>query len=104
MFQNFFSRLKAAFKGSFTNIFNVIVPIVESRVGKVLEAALPIAIGIVKDLATNGTVPNADKRSIAVGQLQAALVTQGVGAASDIGVSVLNLAVEMAVSHLNATK
>lgn len=103
MFKNFFQRLASAFRGGFNNIFNVIMPIVQSRAGKLIDEALPIAIGIVTDMAKNQSLPSADKRNAAVSQLQTALVDQGVAAASDISASVLNLVLELAVSHLKAT-
>lgn len=103
MFKNLFQRLASAFRGSFRNIFNVIVPIVQSRAGKLIDEALPIAVGIVRDMAKDQALPSASKRAAATSQLQTALVDQGVAAASDITSSVLNLVLELAVSHLKAT-
>lgn len=98
----FFSRLKSFITGGFKNIWTFLEPILVSDAGKLIDQALPIAQGIVAGLAT-GNMPSADKRAAAVTGLKTALVASGYATASDIASSTLNLIVEMAVSHLNAT-
>lgn len=102
MFKNFFSRLTAAFSGAFSNIFAVIIPIVKSNAGQLIDKALPIALGIVSDLA-HSQLPSAYKRSVAYNQLQATVVSRGWVAANEVSTSVLNLIIELAVARLKAS-
>jgi hypothetical protein len=58
MLKNFFSKLKAALSGGFQNIYRAIVPIVQSNAGQLIDKLLPVALGIVADLAQNHTMPS----------------------------------------------
>src|SRR4029077_13834314 len=98
----FFTSLFATLNASARAIVAFILPIAKTHAGELLATALPIAEGIVTDLATNQAMPSADKRAAAVGQLKTALVSQGYATASDILSSTLNLAVEMAVNKMQA--
>jgi hypothetical protein len=78
-------------------IIAFILPILKNQIGVSLEKLLPIALGIVTELAS-GQLSNSEKRDAAVKRLAAAATAQGISA----GVSVLNLAVELAVANLKA--
>jgi hypothetical protein len=97
-FHDFFTRFNSIVRA----IVGFILPIAESNAGQLISNLLPIAQSIVADLA-NQQIPSAQKRDAAVSQLQDAAVKAGWSTASDIASSTLNLVVEMAVNHLNAT-
>ena len=61
-----------------------------------LTVLLPIALGIVKELAENNNISNSEKREQAFDKLADAAKNEGMNAAS----SLLNLAIEMAVTNL----
>lgn len=94
-FATLFSTLNAAARA----VLTFIMPVLKSRSGQLLAIALPIAQEIVNGLA-HQQMPTAEKRDAAASQLKGALVSQGYAAAADIGSSLLNLAVEMAVAKL----
>ena len=75
------------------------LPIFASAISTSLEKLLPLALQIVTQLALNNQLGNAEKRAAAVSQLSTAATTEGIVC----GISVLNLAVEAAVSQLKAT-
>jgi hypothetical protein len=103
MFKSFLSRLGAFFKGQFTNLFNVLVPIVKGHAGQLIDQLLPIALGIVTQMAADNTMPSAQKRDAAAAAIKAAAISQGYATASDLATSTVNFLVELAVQHLNAT-
>lgn len=102
MINRFLARLSALFRGAFSNLYNVLVPIIHSNAGKLIDAALPIAIGIVAQLATSG-IPSGEKRSQALSQLKAALIAQGLATGAEATTAILNLVIELAVNHLKVT-
>jgi hypothetical protein len=71
-------------------------PLVTKQVGLSLTVLLPIALGIVKELAENDNISNSEKREQAFDKLADAAKNEGMNAAS----SLLNLAIEMAVTNL----
>jgi hypothetical protein len=71
-------------------------PLVTKQVGLSLTVLLPIALGIVKELAENNNISNSEKREQAFDKLADAAKNEGMNAAS----SLLNLAIEMAVTNL----
>lgn len=95
----FISTLFASLSGAARAIVSFLLPILKSDAGKLIAVALPIAQGIVTDLAA-GKLPSGDKRELAVTKLHSALVSQGYATAAEIASSTLNLVVEMAVSRL----
>lgn len=71
-------------------------PLLTKQVGSSLAALLPLAFTIVKELAANNGISNSQKREEAFNKLTSAAKNEGINAAS----SLLNLAIEMAVSNL----
>jgi|LauGreDrversion4_2_1035121.scaffolds.fasta_scaffold419389_3 hypothetical protein len=71
-------------------------PLLTKQVGSSLAALLPLAFTIVKELAANNGITNSQKREEAFNKLTSAAKNEGINAAS----SLLNLAIEMAVSNL----
>ena len=74
-------------------------PLVTKQVGMSLTVLLPIALGIVKELAENNNISNSEKREQAFEKLADAAKNEGMNAAS----SLLNLAIEMAVTNLKVS-
>ena len=74
-------------------------PLITKQVGTSLAVLLPIAFSIVKELASNNELNNSQKRKEAFKRLSDATKTEGMTAAS----SLLNLAIEMAVTNLKVT-
>jgi hypothetical protein len=95
----FFSSLFASLNSNARAIIAFLLPVLRNHSGQLLAVALPIAQSIVAGLA-NQQLPNADKRDQAASQLKGALISQGYATAADIGASLLNLAIEMAVARL----
>lgn len=91
MFKNLFLKLA----GFGQSIVSFLAPIAASSAGKLLDQVLPIALGVVADVAKTRDLPNA-KRDAAYEQLKGAAVAAGI----DAGTSVLNLAIELAVQRL----
>jgi hypothetical protein len=77
-----------------------ILPILQTQAAGSLERLAPIALGIVVELATNNSLQNAEKRDIAVTKLATAAKSEGIA----VGLSLLNLAVELAVAKLKTEK
>jgi hypothetical protein len=75
-------------------------PLLTKQVGSSLALLLPIAITIVKDLIANDGLSNSEKRDNAFIKLSEAAKNEGINAAN----SLLNLAIEMAVTILKAGK
>ena len=80
-------------------LWTFVWPLVTKQVGLSLTTLLPIALQIVKDLAQNNDIANSEKRQQAFVRLSDAAKNEGMIAAS----SLLNLAIEMAVTNLKAT-
>lgn len=74
-------------------------PLLTKQVGSSLAVLLPIALGIVKELVNNNDISNSQKREEAFNKLSEAAKNEGLNAAS----SLLNLAVEMAVTNLKVS-
>jgi len=75
-----------------------ILSLFERGVVDYLEKLLPVAVGIVTSLMQNNTLTSEQKRAEAVKQLGDAAKNTGI----DVGLSVLNLAVEMALQKVKA--
>lgn len=90
--------LLAKLLGISRNLLEWLWPIVARGAGDALEVLLPIALGIVTRLALDKTMTNPEKRDVAAKELTQAAIAYGVPA----GLSVVNLAVEMAVAKLKA--
>lgn len=84
--------------GISTALLNFFLPIFKAAIAGSLERLLPIALEIVTELAT-GSLPSSDKKFVAVERLKQAAIREGITASA----SILNLAVEAAVSNLKAT-
>lgn len=80
-------------------LWTFVWPLVTKQVGLSLTALLPIALSIVKELAENNNISNSDKRQIAFDKLTEAAKNEGMNAAN----SLLNLAIEMAVTNLKVS-
>jgi hypothetical protein len=76
-------------------LLGFLLPLLASGTAQVLESLLPVALGIVTELATSDR-PGDEKQAIAVSRLRNAAINAGITA----GASTLNLAVEMAVAKL----
>lgn len=74
-------------------------PILTKQVGSSLAVLLPIALGIVKELANNSNISNSQKKEEAFNKLTEAAKNEGLNAAT----SLLNLAIEMAVTNLKVS-
>jgi hypothetical protein len=77
-------------------LWTFVWPLVTKQVGMSLTVLLPIALGIVKELAENNNISNSEKREQAFEKLADAAKNEGMNAAN----SLLNLAIEMAVTNL----
>jgi hypothetical protein len=75
-----------------------ILSLFERGIVEYLEKLLPIAVDIVTILAQNNTLTSEQKRTEAVRQLGDTAKNIGI----DVGLSVLNLAVEMALQKVKA--
>lgn len=69
--------------------------IAREPVGDAIERLLPVALGIVTELAVRSDLSGAEKRDVAVRRLSEAAKLEGVQVAS----SMVNLIVEMAVNQ-----
>ena len=94
-----FTKLLIWLTGFGHSLWAFLEPIVISETGALLNKLLPIALGIVTEIAKTGDLPNA-KRDAAFTQLQSAAVAAGI----DAGNSVLNAAIELAYQHFQATQ
>lgn len=81
------------------SFIDFIWPILTKQVGASLATLLPIAIVIVKELAQNNNISNSEKKEQAFQKLSDAAKNEGMNAAS----SLLNLAIEMAVTNLKVS-
>jgi len=81
------------------SFIDFIWPLITKQVGASLAALLPLAFNIVKELASNNNINNSQKREEAFNKLSDAAKSEGISAAS----SLINLAIEMAVSNLKAS-
>jgi hypothetical protein len=91
--------LLAKLLGISTELLNFFLPILQSAVAGSLAKLLPLSLNIVAELALNNQLGNAEKRAIALQNLQRAAAVEGI----QCSVSVFNLAIEAAVSNLKAT-
>jgi len=78
------------------SFFDIVLPLITKQVGSSLATLLPIALGIVKELADNNGLTNSQKREEAFKKLSQAAQKEGMSAAN----SLLNLSIEMAVTNL----
>ncbi|MFZ4775139.1 MAG: phage holin, LLH family [Terrimicrobiaceae bacterium] len=85
--------LLAKLLGISSAILNFYGPLLRQLMASGLSALLPVAVDIVRSLATNGTT-GAEKREAAVRQLQQVAIEQGLNAAE----SALRFTVESAYS------
>ena len=80
-------------------VISFIWPLITKQLGSSLAVLLPMALSIVKELASNNQIANSQKREEAFKQLSNAAKNEGISAAS----SLLNLAIEMAVTNLKVS-
>lgn len=80
-------------------LWTFVWPLITKQIGSSLVVLLPIAYQIVKDLASNNNIGNSEKREQAFDKLSEAAKSEGISAAG----SLLNLAIEMAVTNLKAS-
>lgn len=97
--QNIFDRFSSIVR----SFISFIIPIAESDAGKIISAALPLALSIVQQIATQGLTGTA-ARDAAVAALKTQIVQQGLAAGQDLATSTLNFIVETALQHLKATQ
>jgi hypothetical protein len=81
------------------SFIDFIWPLITKQVGASLAILLPLALSIVKELANNNNITNSEKREEAFNKLSDAAKSEGINAAS----SLINLAIEMAVSNLKVS-
>ena len=81
------------------SFLNIIWPLLTKQLGTSLAVVLPIAVGIVRELAKNNNISNSEKRQEAFNKLSGAVKNEGIQA----GDSLLNLAIEMAVNILKGS-
>jgi hypothetical protein len=81
------------------SFLDLLWPIITKQVGASLASLLPIAINIVKDLASDKNMSNGEKQQEAVKRLSSAAKNEGLNVAA----SLLNLTIEMAVTNLKAS-
>jgi hypothetical protein len=91
--------LLAKLLGISTNLLNFFIPIFRQVLAQGVENLLPIALGIVMQLA-KGELSSEDKKRVAVDMLQKAAIKEGITASA----SLINWTVESAVQQLKATK
>jgi hypothetical protein len=91
-------QLLARILGISTGLLNFFIPIFRAAIAGSLERLLPIALEIVAELAT-GSLTSSDKKFVAVDRLKQIALKEGITVSS----SILNLAVEAAVSNLKAS-
>lgn len=80
------------------SFLDFVLPILTKQVGNSLAILLPIALTIVKELASNNNYNSSQKRDEAFKQLSSAAEKEGINAAT----SLLNLSIEMAVTNLKS--
>jgi len=80
-------------------VLEFLIPVLTKQLGVSLAVLLPIALGIVKELASVEKLSNKQKREKASKELIAAAAAEGINAAN----SLINLAIEMAVNKLKTT-
>ena len=90
--------LLALLIGAGRAIVTFLVPVLKSALADSLATLLPLALEIVRDLALDRSLTNAQKREVAVQRLRNEAIVAGVSAAE----SLLRSAVELAVLNLKA--
>ena len=98
-FANLWAHITGLSSSAWSYVKTYIIPVLQTDAGNLLIQLAPIALGIVTQVETTGTVSN-EKRDTAVSQLKDAAVAAGISAAT----SVLNTAIENAVQSLKATQ
>jgi len=81
------------------SFLDLLWPIITKQVGASLASLLPIAINIVRDLASDKNMSNSEKQQEAVKRLSSAAKNEGYNAAA----SLLNLTIEMAVTNFKVS-
>ena len=89
--------LLAKLLGISRSLLDFFLPIFQTIIAGSLERLLPIALGIVSELATS-ELSGSDKKAVAVDRLKKAAMQEGV----TVSASALNLIVESAVANLKA--
>jgi nicotinamide mononucleotide (NMN) deamidase PncC len=92
------NNIKQLILSKLTWLERFILSLFERGIVEYLEELLPAAIGIVTKLMQNNTLTSEQKRTEAVKQLGDSAKSIGI----DVGLSVLNLAVEMALQKVKA--
>lgn len=81
------------------SLLDFFLPIFKAALAGSLERLLPIALGIVAELA-DSSLSSSDKKFVATERLKQVAVKEGI----TVSASILNLAVEAAVANLKSTK
>ena len=97
-FTNWAELALASFLGVSKEFLAAILPVIKTSAANGLAAALPIAESVVISLATDKSTTGAEKRNLAVNQINTALKAQGIQCAT----SVVNTSIELAVQKLTA--
>ena len=92
-------NLLAKILGVSKQLLDWLLILVKTQAADSLSRLLPLAVGIVAELALNNGLGNAEKRAKAVTYLTLAAKAEGVTAS----LSLINLAVEMGVAQLKAS-
>lgn len=89
-------KLLAKIFGVSQQIWEFLSPILSKQISSSLSKLLPIALNIVKELATNNNLSNKQKKEKAFKDITDIAKDEGLSAAN----SLINLAIEMAVTRL----
>ena len=79
-------------------VMNWLMILVSSQAMVSISKLLPIALGLVLELAQNGDIAKPDKQKIAIAKLSDAAKAEGIVA----GTNVLTMVVEMAVAQMKS--
>ena len=97
--KTFLIKILGWLSGSTKVVFSFLLPILEDQTAKLLAGLLPIALDVVSSLADSPKT-GAEKRAAAVDAIKAQALQAGINATA----SAVNLAVELAVQKMGATK
>jgi hypothetical protein len=84
--------------GTSKTVLEFIGPILQRSVSDILSKILPIALEVVKSLATDDAKTGAQKRNDAFNKIKHIAVQEGI----DAGNQTINLAIELALSRLRS--
>jgi hypothetical protein len=93
-------KVIAKLLGISKSLWDFIWPLLSRQLSSSLSRLLPIALGIVKELAQDNNISSSQKREQAFNKLSDVAKNEGIQAAN----SLLNLVIEMAVTNLKVSE